>query len=152
MSAFKYLSKYADSRLMNRISRSEFHLDWMRYFSRAFYNLRRIGQGLFAHCGNVENPDILVIVADFFTRIHNVPWVVVSGTADDKLVCILRGDGMRRDMGKMAQTIVGDLGNGGGHKQAARAEAPLENLGDEDAEIFMLKRLGQGKKGAIRRI
>ncbi len=76
MSAFKYLNKFADPKLMNRISRSEFHLDWMRYFSRAFYNLRRIGHGLFAHCGNVENPDILVIVADFFTRVHNVPWVV----------------------------------------------------------------------------
>lgn len=152
MAAFKYLSKYADSKLMNRISRSEFHLDWMRYFSRAFYNLRRIGHGLFAHCGKVDNPDILVIVADFFTRVHNVPWVVVSGTADDKLTCILRGDGMRRDMGAMAQKLMNGLGSAGGHKQAARAEVELSELGDEDPEIFMLKRLGQGKKKTIRRI
>lgn len=152
MSAFKYLNKFADPKLMNRISRSEFHLDWMRYISRAFYNLRRIGQGLFAHCGNVENPDILVIVADFFTRVHNVPWVVVSGTADDKLICILRGDGMRRDMGKMAQSLMNGLGSAGGHKQAARAEVDIAELNGEDPEIFMLKRLGQGKKKTIRRI
>jgi len=152
ISAFKYLSKFADPKLMNRISRSEFHLDWMRYFSRAFYNLRRIGQGLFAHCGNVENPDILVIVADFFTRVHNVPWVVVSGMADDKLVCIFRGDGMRRNMGKMAQTLMNGLGSAGGHNQAARAEVNIEELDGEDPEIFMLKRLGQGKKKTIRRI
>jgi nanoRNase/pAp phosphatase (c-di-AMP/oligoRNAs hydrolase) len=152
MSAFKYLNKFADPKLLNRISRSEFHLDWMRYFSRAFYNLRRIGHGLFAHCGKVENPDILVIVADFFTRVHNVPWVVVSGTADDKLVVILRGDGMRRDMGKMAQTLMNGLGSAGGHKQAARAEVELAELDGEDPEIFMLKRLGQGKKTTIRRI
>ncbi|MEF2229892.1 MAG: phosphoesterase, partial [Pseudodesulfovibrio sp.] len=111
---------------------------------RAFYNLRRIGQGLFAHCGKVENPDILVIVADFFTRVHNVPWVVVSGTADDKLVVILRGDGMRRDMGKMAQSLMNGLGSAGGHKQAARAEVEVAALDGEDPEIFMLKRLGQG--------
>ena len=152
MSAFKYLNKFADPKLLNRISRSEFHLDWMRYFSRAFYNLRRIGHGLFAHCGNVENPDILVIVADFFTRVHNVPWVVVSGTADDKLVVILRGDGMRRDMGKMAQSLMNGLGSAGGHKQAARAEVDVAALDGEDPEIFMLKRLGQGKKTTIRRI
>ena len=152
MSAFKYLNKFADPKLLNRISRSEFHLDWMRYFSRAFYNLRRIGHGLFAHCGNVENPDILVIVADFFTRVHNVPWVVVSGTADDKLVVILRGDGMRRDMGKMAQSLMNGLGSAGGHKQAARAEVEVAALDGEDPEIFMLKRLGQGKKTTIRRI
>jgi nanoRNase/pAp phosphatase (c-di-AMP/oligoRNAs hydrolase) len=152
MAAFKYLSKFADSKLMNRISRSEFHLDWMRYFSRAFYNLRRIGHGLFAHCGNVDNPDILVIVADFFTRVHNVPWVVVSGTADDKLVCIFRGDGLRRDMGTMAQKLMNGLGSAGGHKQAARAEVELSALDGVDPEIFMLKRLGQGRKSAIRRI
>jgi nanoRNase/pAp phosphatase (c-di-AMP/oligoRNAs hydrolase) len=152
MSAFKYLSKFADSKLMNRISRSEFHLDWMRYFSRAFYNLRRIGHGLFAHCGNVDNPDILVIVADFFTRVHNVAWVVVSGTADDKLVCIFRGDGLRRDMGNMAQKIMNGLGSAGGHKQAARAEVELAELDGVDPEIFMLKRLGHGRKSSIHRI
>ncbi|MDD3312849.1 DHH family phosphoesterase [Pseudodesulfovibrio sp.] len=151
MAAFKYLSKFADSKLMNRISRSEFHLDWMRYFSRAFYNLRRIGHGLYAHCGKVANPDILVIVADFFTRVHNVPWVVVSGTADDRLVVILRGDGLRRDMGKMAQSLMNGLGSAGGHKQAARAEVDVADLDGEDPEIFMLKRLGQGK-ATIRRI
>lgn len=152
MAAFKYLSKFSDSKLMNRISRSEFHLDWMRYFSRAFYNLRRIGQGLFAHCGNVENPDILVIVADFFTRVHNVPWVVVSGTADDKLVCIFRGDGLRRDMGTMAQKLMNGLGSAGGHKQAARAEVELEELEGADPEIFLLKRFGKSGTKTIRRI
>ncbi|MGL1861575.1 MAG: DHH family phosphoesterase [Pseudodesulfovibrio sp.] len=152
MAAFKYLSKFADSKLMNRISRSEFHLDWMRYFSRAFYNLRRIGQGLYAHAGNVENPDILVIVADFFTRVHNVPWVCVSGVADDKLVCIFRGDGQRRIMGTMAQKLMNGLGSAGGHAMAARAEVEIADLDGEDPEIFMLKRFGKGKKKNIRRI
>ena len=152
MAAFKYLNKFADSKLMNRISRSEFHLDWMRYISRAFYNLRRIGKGLFAYCGGVENPDILVIVADFFTRVHDVPWVVVSGTAEGKLVSIFRGDGQRRNMGTMAQKLMNGLGSAGGHKQAARAEVPLESLKDIDPEIFMLKRLGQDRKATIRRI
>ncbi|MDC0335863.1 DHH family phosphoesterase [Pseudodesulfovibrio sp.] len=152
MAAFKYLSKFADSKLMNRISRSEFHLDWMRYFSRAFYNLRRIGQGLFAHCGNVENPDILVIVADFFTRVHNVPWVMVSGVSDDKLVCIFRGDGRRRHMGTVAQKLMNGLGSAGGHAMAARAEVEIDDLGDQDPEIFLLKRLGKGGKKQIRRI
>jgi nanoRNase/pAp phosphatase (c-di-AMP/oligoRNAs hydrolase) len=72
--------------------------------------------------------------------------------ADDKLVCILRGDGLRRDMGKMAQSIMNGLGSAGGHKQAARAEVELAALDGEDAEIFMLKRLGQGSKSAIQRI
>ncbi len=152
VTAFKWLNKFADTKLMNRISNSEFHLDWMRYFSRAFYNLRRIGQGLYAHAGNVENPDILVIVADFFTRVHGVPWLVISGVYEGKLVVIFRGDGLRRDMGKYASSLLGDLGSAGGHKGAARAEVDIQALEGEDPEIFMLKKLGKGKRGVIKRI
>ena len=152
MAAFKYLSKFADRTILNRIGTSEFHLDWMRFFSRAFYNLRRIGSGLFAHMGKVENPDILVIVADFFMRVHGVSWVTVSGEYNDLLVAIFRGDGMRKDMGKFAASLLGDLGSAGGHKEAARGEVPLSALNGDDPELFMLKKLGQGKRKMFKRL
>lgn len=145
VSAFKYLSKYADRQLLTRITKSEFHLDWLRYFSRAFYNLQRIGQGLFAHMGKVENPDILVIVADFFTRVHGVTWNVISGECGDKLVIILRGDGLRKDMGQFAKDLFGDSGSAGGHRRAARAEIEIKNVDALDAEAFVLNRLCRGK-------
>lgn len=152
VTAFKYLTKLADHTILNRIARSDFHLDWMRYFSRAFYNLRRIGQGLYAHMGKVENPDILVIVADFFTRVHGVPWNVVSGEYNDKLIVIFRGDGGRRDMGKLAAGLFGDLGSAGGHKGAARAEIDMAALEGKDAEAFLVKKLSRGKTQNVKRI
>ncbi|MGE4505590.1 MAG: bifunctional oligoribonuclease/PAP phosphatase NrnA [Desulfovibrionaceae bacterium] len=152
MAAFKYLSKFADRTILNRIGRSEFHLDWMRFFSRAFYNLRRIGSGLFAHMGKVENPDILVIVADFFMRVHGVSWVTVSGEYGETMVVIFRGDGLRKDMGKFASCLLGELGSAGGHKEAARGEVPIANLNGEDPELFMLKKLGKGKRKMFKRI
>lgn len=152
VTAFKYLTKLADHTILNRIARSDFHLDWMRYFSRAFYNLRRIGQGLYAHMGKVENPDILVIVADFFTRVHGVPWDVVSGEYNDKLIVIFRGDGGRRDMGKLAAGLFGDLGSAGGHKGAARAEIDMAALEGKDAETFLVKKLSRGKTQNVKRI
>ncbi|MGE4551686.1 MAG: bifunctional oligoribonuclease/PAP phosphatase NrnA [Desulfovibrionaceae bacterium] len=152
ITAFKYLLKFADRVLLNRIAKSEFHLDWMRYFSRAFYNLRRAGTGIFSHMGKVDNPDILVILADFFTRVHGVPWNVVSGETGDKLVIILRGDGVRRDMGKYAASLFGDLGTAGGHRNAARAEIPLENLKGEDPELFLFRKLGHGNGRPPQRI
>lgn len=151
MAAFKYLSKFSDGTILNRISRSEFHLDWMRFFSRAFYNLRHIGKGLFAHMGKVENPDILVIVADFFMRVHGVSWVSVSGEYDNTLVVIFRGDGLRKDMGKFAASLLGDLGSAGGHKEAARGEVPIAALEGDDPELFMLKKLGKGKSKMFKR-
>ena len=152
VAAFRYLSKHADHQLMKRIVRSEFHLDWLRYFSRAFYNLRRVGQGLSAHMGRVENPDVLVIVADFFMRVHGVPWVFISGECEEKLIVVMRGDGLRRDMGKCASSMFGDLGSAGGHRGAARAEIELTALNGEDPEIFMMKKLGLGgQKNAFKK-
>ncbi|WP_421903016.1 DHH family phosphoesterase [Maridesulfovibrio sp.] len=148
--AFRYLTKYADMDLIKRITRSEIHPDWLRYFSRAFYNLRRIGPGLFSHIGKVENPDTLVILADFLMRVHGVSWDVVSGIYEDTLVVIFRGDGMRKDMGKFASKLFNEIGSAGGHKAAARAEIKLEALEGADPESFVLKKLTKGKKSVKR--
>ncbi|PKN07416.1 MAG: phosphoesterase [Deltaproteobacteria bacterium HGW-Deltaproteobacteria-8] len=152
INAFKYLSKYADHTLIQRIARSEYHLEWMRYFSRAFYNLRRIGSGLTAHLGKVQSPDILVVVADFFMRVHSISWDAVSGVFGDTLVVIFRGDGLRKDMGKFAASHFGELGSAGGHKGAARAEVPMEALDGKDPEMFVLKKLSRGKTASFQRI
>ena len=152
INAFKHLSKYADHTLITRIIRSEYHLEWMRYFSRAFYNLRRIGSGLTAHLGKVQSPDILVVVADFFMRVHSISWDAVSGVFGDKLVVIFRGDGMRKDMGKFAAAHFGDIGSAGGHKGVARAEVPMEALDGKDPEMFVLKKLTRGKTANVQRI
>ncbi len=150
--AFRYLTKYADMDIIKRIMRSEIHPDWLKYFSRAFYNLRRIGPGLYSHIGNVENPDTLVILADFFMRVHDVSWDVVSGIYEDTLVVIFRGDGLRKDMGNMASSLFNEIGSAGGHTAAARAEIPLKALDGADPEDFVIKKLTKGKRRAITRV
>ncbi|WP_031480206.1 DHH family phosphoesterase [Maridesulfovibrio frigidus] len=150
--AFRYLTKYADMDIIKRIMRSEIHPDWLKYFSRAFYNLRRIGPGLYSHLGKVENPDTLVILADFFMRVHDVSWDVVSGIYDDTLVVIFRGDGLRKDMGNMASSLFSEIGSAGGHTAAARAEIPLKALDGADPEGFVIKKLTKGKRRAISRV
>ncbi len=142
--AFQYLNKYADSALIKRIARSEYHLDWLRYFSRAFYTQRRIGQAIFAFVGRVENPDVLVIIADFFTRVHGIPWNAVAGIYLEKLVIIFRGDGRRKNMGQFASCLFGDIGSAGGHKDAARAEIELKHILDRDPEKYAADRLIRG--------
>jgi len=144
--AFRYLTKYADRNLLSRITRSEFHLDWLKYFSRAFHSLHTVGGGKYVFVGEVENPDVLVVIADFFMRVHEIRWVSVAGVYHDTAVIIFRGDGVTRDLGSMAHCQFGDLGSGGGHKAMARAEVPLRALEGKDVEMFVLKRLVSKKK------
>jgi nanoRNase/pAp phosphatase (c-di-AMP/oligoRNAs hydrolase) len=83
------------------------------------------------HLGPVTNPDVCVTIADFFMKIHDIAWVVVSGTFKGQLVIIVRNDGFRKDAGRLLAKVFGHLGTAGGHKAMARAEIPLENLKDE---------------------
>lgn len=139
--AFRYLSKFANKLLLRKIGRSEFRLDWLGYFSHALSAMRQIDQGIMVYMGEVENPDILVVLADFFLRVHGVTWDMVAGTSKGTLVAIFRGDGLRRDMGRFAARIFDGMGPAGGHKSMARAEIPLSKFTCDVPEIYIWKKL-----------
>ncbi len=141
--AFRHLTKFYDSLILQKIVRSEFHKEWLKYFSLAFRKIKLLGNGSSIFMGKVDSPDILVILADFFLRVHNISWDIVSGIHDEKLVIIFRGDGLHKDMGKLASQMFKDVGPAGGHKQMARAEIPLEKIDQKHAQQFILQRLGE---------
>jgi nanoRNase/pAp phosphatase (c-di-AMP/oligoRNAs hydrolase) len=93
---------------------------------------KRLRKGrVFVHLGSVLNPDVCVIIADFFMRIVSVTWSIVCGTCDKKLIVIFRNDGIRKNAGKVAKESFGQFGSAGGHKNMARAEIALSDLSDQ---------------------
>ncbi len=129
--AFQFLYRHANLNIVNKIERSELRLDFLKYFKVALEN-KRIRKGrLFSHFGPVVNPDVCVLLADFFIKISSVDWSIVSGLYNHNLIVVFRNDGFRKDAGKVANKSFGELGSAGGHKSAARAEIPLEKLKDE---------------------
>ncbi len=125
--AYHYLNRFADSTSLMRILRSEYLAEWLPYFSRAFENLRRCGSGHFTDVGKVSSADILVVVADFFLKVHGLRFVTVCGMLEQSLVVIFRGDGAT-DLGKLATLAFEQFGSAGGHKAMARAEIDLERI------------------------
>ncbi len=126
--AFQFLFKYANTTLARKIEQADLQLDFLKYFKSAIEN-RRIHRGrVFVHLGPVINPDVCVLIADFFMRINMVTWTVVSGLYDGKLIIIFRNDGIRKNAGHLAKKSFCQLGSAGGHKSMARAEIPLDAL------------------------
>ena len=82
----------------------------------------------YVHLGPVQNPEICVSIADFFMKVHDVVWSIVSGTCQGRVVSIVRNDGFRKDAGKLLSKAFGEMGSAGGHKTMARAEIQLRNL------------------------
>lgn len=126
--AFQFLYRHANLHLINKIEQSELKFDFLKYFKIALDN-KRVRKGhMFAHLGSVTNPDICVIIADFFMKISSVNWSIVSGLYSKKLIIVFRNDGLRKDAGKLAKLSFGQIGSAGGHKSMARAEIPVEAL------------------------
>ncbi|MFZ2041388.1 MAG: DHH family phosphoesterase, partial [Desulfobacterales bacterium] len=67
--AFQYLFRHANIHMARKIEQSDLKVEFLKYFKRAF-NQMRIRKGrVFVHLGPVANPDICVLVADFFMRV-----------------------------------------------------------------------------------
>lgn len=133
--SFRYLFNIANQNLVRKIELSELRKSELNYFKTAFAEMKISKHRLYAHVGRVRTPDVLVIIADFFKRVHDVSWVFVSGIHGEKLVVIFRCDGYKKNAGTLAAKIFGQIGSAGGHRESARAEVPLKNLARSDQEF-----------------
>jgi nanoRNase/pAp phosphatase (c-di-AMP/oligoRNAs hydrolase) len=129
--AFQYLFRYVNIHLARKIEQADLRFDFLKYFKTALQNMLLRKGRVFVHLGPVVNPDICVIIADFFMRIVSVTWSIVSGTYDKKLVIIFRNDGIRKNAGNVAKEGFGQFGSAGGHKNMARAEIALADLSEK---------------------
>ncbi|MDR2850647.1 MAG: DHH family phosphoesterase [Desulfovibrio sp.] len=140
--AYQWLSRHADITLLRRILRSEYLREWLPIFARAFASLTNSHHGgAYAPLHTVASADVLVAIADFFTRVHGLRWIAVSGVVDKKVIVVFRGDG-GQDVGCMAAACFHDVGTAGGHPNLARAEFALNTLpkGTKVSD-FILQRL-----------
>ncbi len=138
--AFQYLFRYVNIHLARKIEQADLRLDFLKYFKTALQTMRLRKGRVFVHLGPVVNPDVCVIIADFFMRIVSVTWSIVSGTYDKKLIVIFRNDGIRKNAGNVAKKSFGQFGSAGGHKNMARAEIALSDL-SEQVDIRDAKKL-----------
>jgi nanoRNase/pAp phosphatase (c-di-AMP/oligoRNAs hydrolase) len=153
LKAFQFLFRYANISLARKIEHADIRLDFLKYFKIALQNMRMNKSRVFVHLGCVVNPDICVLIADFFMRVNPVTWSIVSGIYEDKLIIIFRNDGIRKDAGTLAKRSFGELGSAGGHQSMARAEIPVSALGNlsicnDDKKImqWMIARIEQKNK------
>jgi nanoRNase/pAp phosphatase (c-di-AMP/oligoRNAs hydrolase) len=126
--AFQYLFPLANHNILRKIEISDLALKDLQFFQKAIDAKHVVKDRIFTHLGTVPSPDVQVIIAEFFLKVHDISWSVVSGIQSDQLIVIVRNDGYRKDAGKTVARAFGALGSAGGHRAMARAEIPLKNL------------------------
>jgi nanoRNase/pAp phosphatase (c-di-AMP/oligoRNAs hydrolase) len=144
--AFRYLYEYANLNIIKKIESSEMTVKTLSSFKRAIERLSFVKRTAVIHMGEVADAATLVIMADFFMKMAEANGSIVSGIHDQKLIVIFRNAGFRRDAGKLAKKMFGNVGSAGGHKSMARAEIPLEQINPNarkvtDLEQYVINRL-----------
>jgi nanoRNase/pAp phosphatase (c-di-AMP/oligoRNAs hydrolase) len=152
--AFRYLYEFANINIIKKIESSEIAKKNIPDFKAAMENLTFVDHTAFIHMGKVDNADTLVMLADFFMKMAEATWSIVSGVIDKKLVVICRNAGFRRSAGKLAKHMFGDMGSAGGHKSMSRAEIPVQDLGlkskkQADIKQVVLKRVRQARRDLV---
>jgi nanoRNase/pAp phosphatase (c-di-AMP/oligoRNAs hydrolase) len=146
MIAFRYLYESANLNIIKKIESSEITRDTLSWFRQAIRQLVFINHMAVVHVGTVQKPALLVQVADFFLKMAEATWSIVSGVHENRLIVVFRNAGFKRNAGKLAHGLFGDVGSAGGHKDSARAEIPLKNIdcggeGRDDCRQYVLKRI-----------
>ena len=124
--AFQYLYQFADINIVTKVSKATFNKDELDFLGKVILKRKIINNRLFYHADNIDNPDKLVIVADFFLSLAKINWSIISGICNSKLIIIIRNDGLRKNAGNTAQEAFSIYGSAGGHKTMARAELDLK--------------------------
>jgi nanoRNase/pAp phosphatase (c-di-AMP/oligoRNAs hydrolase) len=126
--AFQFLYQHASLQLARKIEHGEIRLDFLKYFRIAFESMRIRKGRVFVYLGPVVNPDLCVLIADFFMRVQQISYSIVSGIYNGVLIIVFRNDGLRVSAGHLAKQSFGPFGSAGGHKSMARAEIDISRL------------------------
>ena len=128
VNAFQFLFRHVNVHMVQRIEQAEMTREFLKYYHIALEEMRVRKNRIHVHLGHTKNPAVCVSIADFFMKVHDIAWAIVSGIHQGRLVIIVRNDGIRKDGGRLLNKVFGQMGGAGGHKAMARAEIPLENL------------------------
>ncbi len=124
--AFQYLYRFADNNIVRKVERATLTQEDLDFLGRAIKHRKIVNNRVFFHAGDISKPDELVVVADFFQTLSKVNWSIISGIYEEKLIIVIRNDGLRKGAGNTAKEAFSMFGSAGGHKTMARAELELD--------------------------
>jgi nanoRNase/pAp phosphatase (c-di-AMP/oligoRNAs hydrolase) len=140
--AFRGLFTSANHNVLRKVEISDLSLKELKFFHKAVERKHVVRDRVFVHLDEVTSADILVELAEFFLKIHDISWSIVSGIYEENLIIVVRNDGYRKDAGKIVRKAFGGIGCAGGHRAMARAEIHMERV---------VHAVGKRSSGAIER-
>ena len=127
--AYLYLFGKGDRQLIASIDNPPLRRSYYRHVSQGLTKARQHGPLVIALMGNVENPEHVAEMADFFLRMKGCSWVVAGGAFEQEYVLSLRTDYAFGKAYPLMERVLGGEGSFGGHGHIAGGRIKLEDDG-----------------------
>ena len=124
----------ADLTLMARIESPRIPQKYFEAFHGALEVSALYDGVLVADMGEVENPDLVAELADFFIPLEGADYALVMGRHRGRMYLSLRTRSDEHDAGATIARVVGEMGTAGGHGKMAGAQISLEGTGEDIAD------------------
>jgi nanoRNase/pAp phosphatase (c-di-AMP/oligoRNAs hydrolase) len=138
--ALVWLFPRADKDLLARIRNPKLPQSHFATFQIALVNAFLYRDLIVSWCGEVNQPDIIAEIADFFIRFDQVNWALAMGIFEGGLKLSLRAGGLGGQAGEVLRQVAADLGNAGGHDKRAGGLIPLAGADAIDPMRRLIRR------------
>lgn len=133
--AYDYLLPYVDHKILASIESPPLSASYFGDLNRSIQNARVFGKLILTSVGRLSYPDMVAEMADFFLKADGISWSVAMGWHENLMYVSVRTDADDGDAGRLIRSVVGDLGQAGGHNTMAAARIPIKD-GDKDFRLL----------------
>lgn len=134
--AYYQLQQQADRRLLAQIDNPPLSREYFCQMAEAMESCEMVGSVLLTLMGEVNAPEMVAEVADWFVRLEGQQWSLAGGACDGRYQVSLRTDMSGADAYPALRYILGGEGACGGHGRMAGGQIPLT---DDSAEAVALR-------------
>ncbi|MHC4380738.1 MAG: DHH family phosphoesterase [Planctomycetota bacterium] len=140
VTAFRALEELADRQVIGAIDQPPLPRKYFRQMRTAMDSCQDFGPLLLTLMGEVESPESVAEVADWFLRLEGEQWSLAGGACDGRYQLSLRCDMEDADAYPALRFIIGQEGSCGGHGRMAGGQISLSDLSVDEVQELVRTR------------
>lgn len=138
--SFRRLEQQADRKLLGAIDQPSLPREYFRQIREALDAGEVFGPLVLTMLGEVNSPESVAEVADWFLRLKGQTWSLAGGASEGRYQVSLRSDLPDADAYPVLRFILGEQGACGGHGRMAGGQIPLTEYSLEEVQTMVRRR------------
>ena len=130
--SFVYLFPRVNQKLLAKIRWAKVPKEFYDIISRAVDSALIFRNIISVKLGQVQNPDMIPLIADFLLRLERVSWSVVTGLCRNRLFISIRSSNIHARAGRLIRKALAGRGSAGGHTMSSGGQIDLRRVAQDE--------------------